>query len=363
MEDFLDNQKLKREEIVSLANRGRLKIINIQPESRLEYGFINEIFQTNPSSVISRRALSTLCAIDLVQMNQNYLFSDPDFEKLLFPLIKEMALLTNRDVSEVGNFLLWPRSALRKSVDILNQSGPMSISLYGVNELIAENLHHTDLSTENIEALEFEFNVHSSKVHLAHALDATYFPFFIDGEKYSDHPYTSMMGNLLNFYSTTNLHKVKKDNVYRPLNYANPSLDLISIFDVNDYISILQFEEEISSSVIRHGMRSLFSELSSLDGDQRNQRITKYNSEVEKSLKRKGISKFSLNLAVNFIPSPIIPLIIQIVPPLFKRAGNKYPGIRALQEIIKDKCDSILTGKKNDSILSQINRVARLKER
>ena len=360
MKDFLENQKLKREEIVSLVERGRLKIINTQPESRLEYGFINEIFQTNPSAVISRRALSTLCAIDLVQMNQHYILSDPDFDKLLFPFIKELASLVNEDATVIGNYLLWPRSALRKSVHILNQSGPMGISVYGVNGLITESLHRTELSTENKEALKFEFTVHSSKIHLSHALDATYFPFFTDDKKYSDHPYTSMMGNLLNFYSAMNLHKVKKMDIDRPMNFTNPSLDLISIFDINDYISILDFEENISSSVIRHGMRSLFSELSSLDGDQRNQRISTYNSEVDKLLKYRDISKFSLDLTANFF-DPITSLIFQMTPPLVKRARNKYPRIQALYELIEDKRNSVLTGKKNVSILSQINRVARLK--
>jgi len=72
MSDFLQNQKITRDEILGLVERGRLKILNMQPESRLDYGFINEAFQTNSSMVVSRRALSALsalCAIDLVGIN------------------------------------------------------------------------------------------------------------------------------------------------------------------------------------------------------------------------------------------------------------------------------------------------------
>lgn len=58
MSNFLINQKISRNDILGLVKRGRLKILNMQPENRLDYGFINEAFQENPSSIVSRRALS-----------------------------------------------------------------------------------------------------------------------------------------------------------------------------------------------------------------------------------------------------------------------------------------------------------------
>ena len=203
MSKFLKDQKISTEEILSLVKRGRLKILNIQPESRLDYGFINEAFQENPSSVVSRRALSALCAIDLVEMNESYILSDPELDKYIYPLIQEVSRLTHRDVYTTSSLLLWPKQALRRSLDSLNQVGPMGIARYGVNNPIIDSL-----PVKNKEKFEFEFSVHSDQIHLSHALDATYFPFFIDGEEYSDHPYVLMMGEMLNFFKNSSYKNI-----------------------------------------------------------------------------------------------------------------------------------------------------------
>ena len=103
--------------------------------------------------------------------------------------MREISKFTGKDIRTISNFLLWPKQALRRSLDSLNQAGPMGASRYGVNNPIIDSL-----PAENKENIEFEFIVNSDQIHLSHALDATYFPFFIDGDKYSDHPYALMMG-------------------------------------------------------------------------------------------------------------------------------------------------------------------------
>jgi hypothetical protein len=83
--------------------------------------------------VISRRALSALCAIDLVEMNQSYALSDPEIDRYIYPLLQELSKFTGKDIVTISDFLLWPKQALRKSLDTLNRAGPMGISNYGVN--------------------------------------------------------------------------------------------------------------------------------------------------------------------------------------------------------------------------------------
>lgn len=359
MSNFLVNQKISKDEILRLVKRGRLKILNMQPESRLDYGFINEAFQENPSAVVSRRALAALCAIDLVEMNKSYAFSDPELDKYIYPLVQEVSQLTGKDVDTISNFLLWPKQALRRSLDSLNQAGPMGISRYGVNNPIISSL-----TLGNKEDIEFEFIVNSDQIHLSHALDATYFPFFVDGEKYSDHPYAFIMGEMLNFFKNSSCQNISKlvdiDNI-KPV--PNPSLGLISAFDINDYIPIIEFEEEISSSVVRNGMNSLFSELNLLDSEERSQRISEYNIEVGKALRNKNVSKHALDLGDDTLGLfvPFWATGKKLVKGGTKMAMDKFPAIQNVSEFIEDKTNKESSENRNISILSRINRVAKLK--
>ncbi|WP_422103068.1 hypothetical protein [Vreelandella sp.] len=359
MKGFLQHQKIQKNEIMDLARRGRIKIINIQPEVRLDYGFLNEVYQENPSSIASRRALSALCAIDLVELNQSYIFSDPELEKINYPLLKEFAEFTNSNVETVSSFLLWPKTALRASLDALNQSGPMGIARYGINNPIINSWPSKDK-----EIYEFEFVVNSDQIHLAHALDATYFPFFIDGDKYSDHPYALMMGVFLNFYKRANYKDIGESFDFKEMKkIKNPSLSMISTFDINDYIPLLEFEEEVSSRVVRSGMNSLFSELSQLDVQGRNKRISIYNLEVEKTLKNKKVVKHALDLGEE-AAGLVVPFVSTGKKLITKGAGkakSKFPVMQEVSDYIQDKTMSKNMEKRQVSLLSKINRVARLK--
>lgn len=359
MSNFLVKQKISKDEILHLVRKGRLKILNMQPENRLDYGFINEAFQENPSAVVSRRALSALCAIDLVEMNQSYALSDPEIDKYIYPLVQDISKLTGKDISSISNFLLWPKQALRKSLDTLNQAGPMGISRYGVNNPIIDSL-----PAENKEKIEFEFIVNSDQIHLSHALDATYFPFFIDGEKYSDHPYALMMGNMLNFFKNSSCQNISNLVDSENIKSAqNPSLGLISAFDINDYIPVLEFEEEISSSVVRNGMNSLFSELNLLDSEGRSQRISEYNIEVDKALRNKNVSKHALDLGEDTLGLffPFWATGKKLVKGGTKMAMDKFPAIQNIFEFIEDKTSKESGEKRNISVLTKVNRVAKLK--
>ncbi len=360
MKNFLSDQKITKAELLELVRRGRLIILNIQPESRLDYGFINEAYQETPTAVVSRRALSALCAIDLVEMNRSYIFSDSELDKHIFPFMRELASLTNVSIDTVSKFLLWPKEALRKSLYVLNESGPMGISNYGINNAIASRLpeHKKD-------ELDFEFTVHSDRIHLAHALNATYFPFFINGDKYSDHPYAVMMGGLLNLYKNFTYQSSEEIfDIHEMIRRANPSLSLISTFDINDYISILDFDQDISSRVVRNEMNSLFSELTLLDGHERNERIAQYNEDLERELKNINTRKHALDLAED-TAGLVIPFLgtgKKLLAKGTEKAMDKFPAIQTVAEFIEDKTTTKNDEKQNIKLLAKVNRVARLKK-
>lgn len=359
MSSFLKEQNITREEVLHLVSQGRIKIVNLQPEVRLDYGFINEAYQENKNAVVSRRALAALCAIDLVGINSSYILSDPALDGFIYPFVKEIATLTGQRIDNVAEYLLWPKRALRSSFDTLNEAGPMGIARYGVNNPIS-----TSLPGERKEELEFEFVVNSDQVHLANALDATYFPFYVDGNTYSDYPFALAMGNALNFYKSGSYENaVEFDELEAAKAKGNPTIDLISMFQVNEFISIQEYEREISSAVIRKGMGSLFAELSLLDGEERAIRIEQYNVDLQSVLGRKNKVKHALDLGVD-IAGNVIPFLSTLLK--YGDIGRRkiikeMPAVKHVAEYVQAKISPADSKKVNISVLSRVNRVAKLR--
>lgn len=360
MASFLKEQRISKSDILHLVSKGRIKILNLQPESRLDYGFINEAFQENNNAVVSRRALAALCAIDLVSINTSYILSDPAIDHLIYPFITEISKTTGQDANQMADYLLWPKQALRSSFITLNESGPMGIARYGVNKPISNRL-----PSELKEKLEFEFIVSSDQIHLAHALDATYFPFHTEGAGYTDHPFALAMGNTLNLYKNST-YKTLQDfsTLTTTKEQGNPTLDLISTFQVNDFISIQEYEKEISSTVLRQGMASLFSELSSLSTEERSLRVTQYNKDLAAALSTKKKTKHVLDLGIDTAGCaiPFLSTIIKYGDVAKDKIIEKMPVMKQIAEHIQSKSLPKSNDKRNISILSQVNRVAKLSE-
>lgn len=359
MSEFLAKQKITKDEILTLCKQGRLKILNIQPEGRMDYGFLREIYQDNSASIISRRAISALCAIDLVEINNSYIFSDPILDDLLSPLVYEISNFVGKSPTILSDLLLWPKKALRKSLDILNNAGPMALGNYGVYNAIS-GLFPNDAK----DKLDFEFMVNSTSIHIAHALDATYFPFYTQGNKYSDHYYSLLMGSLLNVYKKSNFDFFNFNDGLPNLNIEkNPSLRIISMFELNDYVPISEFEHEFSNKVIRGEVNSLFSQLNCLELEELNDLIMNYNEQVDKKLKGRKFIKHGLDLTED-AAGMVVPFLATIKKGLafsYDKGMEKLPKLRAVSELILEKSLSKDIDTRNVNILSKINRVARLK--
>nr|WP_321239366.1 hypothetical protein [uncultured Tolumonas sp.] len=360
MEKILRQQNITKNDLLEMISKGRIKILNMQPENRLDHGFLREAYQENKNGIVSRRALSALCAIDLVDINKSYIFNDAEIENNEYPLLKELSSLLNVDIQVLSNIFLWPKKALRSSVDILSFSGPSRIAAYGVNDIITSFLPEHPKKN----AIEFEFIVNSDQIHIAHALDATYFPFFTDENSYSDSPYAIMMGNFLNFYANSSKQTMPalfSNNT--PLEFKNPSLELISIFDTNEYISLTEFNSLISNKMLRNGLSSLFDELSILDGEERVERIKKYNHELNEIINQNKLFNNFLTLTEDGI-GLFIPFMSTTKKVINKALGfttNKYPTLTKISEYFESHLLPKDSFEKNISLLSKINRVARLK--
>lgn len=361
MSFFLTNQKLSRKDLLYLVDKGRLKVINTQPEQRLDHDLLNEVYNIDNSAIISRRAISALCAIDLVSINKSYILNDLDIQKIIFKLSDLTSVSEYIPFEMIRKFLFWPLSALRKSFTLLNASGTKRISNYGVNENLEDYFRKSDKEKK----LEFEFTVNSESIHIAHALNATYFPFFSDDNKYTDHPCALVMGNMLNFYKNMSFETAKECFKNLTIEEKNPSLELINIFEINDYISIEDFERNVSNSVTRKGVNSLFGELVYMGNQAREERIYSYNESVNKIIDKR-YKKLLLDLGVDLagINIPFIGTLINILNLLTKWTKNESPLMKEWLEVLDDKLVLHQQGskKRNIQLLSRINRVVSLKK-
>ena len=109
-------------------------------------------------------------------MNNNYIFNDNIFENDMVSFLRVLEDNMNLSKEQIVKFLYWPKYALRKSFDGLHNNGILSMSSFGVNSLVEDIISNSSKKKKNV--LEFEFAMSSPHIHLAHSLDATYFPFF-----------------------------------------------------------------------------------------------------------------------------------------------------------------------------------------
>lgn len=362
-EEFLTSQRLSKDDFLYLVQKGRLKVINSQPETRLDFNFLNDIYQVDETAVISRRAISTLCATEIVLTNKQYILNDPDLENFITPLAEIISKKLQIDFNKVIGFFLWPKTALRNSFQSLNLSGTKGFPEFGVNNVIADIFLAG--RKDHGGKLEFEFTISSEPIHIAHALDATYFPFIVENNKYSDHPYASVMGMMLNFFKHMNFLNLREYiEHFETIHSTNKTLDLINIFEINDYIPIDEFEKESSNLFQRRGLGALFSELRGLKTEERAIRIKNYNQKVQDLLNRKKNNKFYLDLGEDTVGQaiPYFSTILKagnfIKNKTFDESQMAFEFFEALQSKIKQNPEE----KNKISLLSKINRVARLKK-
>lgn len=356
LQEFFRNQSLTRDEFLSLAQKGRVKVIITQPEFRHEYDIFREIYERNPNAIISRRALAALCAIDVVSINNNYLVNDSELTPFIRPLIAAISEISGADPNSIAKFLMWPSSAVKASFEMLHAASAKRISNYGVNEVIL-----CSASEEFREKYEFEFVVNAEPIHIAHALGATYFPHLSDGSGYTDEPYALMMGNMLNFYRNFNKMNVVDVLATDKLKDSGVRLlDPINVIEANTYIPIQEFEDIAGAKYIRRGFRSLFDELSVLDLDERNERIREYNLELKEHLGYEGFKGGAFDLGTDATGIPCFGFGKRIGCFIYGKAKEKSRGFSAFAEKVEDIANMSLSGDPRITLLAKINRIARL---
>lgn len=370
----LFNSSFSKDNLFSLIEKDRLKLVNIQPEERLDVDILKEAYAIKPNSVINRRALSLLSVIDLYDINKNSIFNDIGIQEIFYDIAKILSKELNIDLIDVIDFINWPKRALRDSFETFNRNGIWAYGQLGVNELLKKSLNKI-----TGKDLTLEFTMTSHNIHLANALNATFFPSFLYDEKGKQNsfeaPYSNLMGALLNFYKYAS-----RDTISSLANIENLKLNKqsfvspIDIFDVNTYVPLEEFEKYTSSTVVRNKLNVLFNKLANMNIEERKLEVKRYNEHISE-FQKKNKMKLILSDATSDLLGGIVPTILtgNIIPLIIFSIfnSNLMKGLvtrSAQYQYIQDAINNLnlyvreQEGKLSDiDILSQINRVAKIK--
>lgn len=359
---WLKESKITKNEFLGLIIKNRIRLVLTQPEFRYyDLGFFNEIYKINSKAIISRRAIACIQQIDIVEMANNYILYDNEIInelKVFCELLAQKSLQVDSKI--LYDTLVWPVRALRSSFDTINFSGIKSTSVFGVNNIISKRtseLYNKDL--------EFEFVTNASPIHLSSALNAIYFPFKTpDG--YSDVYYATAMGRLLNFYkNATEQNVIAFSNFENTIMTGVSQLNPIDIIELNDYISITELESVLSKDLVYPNSQKLLESLSSLTLEERNNKISTYNSEVKKRINKSSKSKGAMDLGLNAsldIVSALTGLFgLSTGFSILKSSTKSFKPIKNIAEKIEGIQNKDID-KANIHFLTKINRVAKLKE-
>lgn len=362
IEGWLAESKIKLNEFHELIGKGRVKLVLTQPEFRYDLGFLQEVYSYKPEAIISRRAIACLQQIDIIDLSDNYLINEIGDIKAVKKFSELVSDKLNVDAEYLFHLLIWPIQARRNSFEVLTQAGLMGLPSFGVNKPI-----ETAISSKQRTDLEFEFVTNSPAIHLAHSLNATYFPFRTpDG--YSDASYARIMGELLNFYKNatgSNVEEYLKNK--ERVNAGVLPISPINVIEINDYISITELEEVLSSnSIYPDGLR-LIETLAGLSEPERKQRIAFYNEQTELKINRSRENKEAIELGTNvlmdaagaFSKVAILGTMFTLMSMGGRKLAKALPTnqlTRKVEEVVYKNRD-----KANIHFLTKINRVARLR--
>lgn len=358
---WIKEQHLEVDDFLYLIEKGRIKIILTQYEQRYgDLGIFNEIYKVNRNGIVSRRGVSALQQIDINEIADNYFFSKVKDFKLLQQIAELAAENTAVEPRLIYEVLIWPMKAKRQSFEALQWKGNFGMMNIGVNKFTSQIVNKR-LDRD----LDLEFMVASGTIHLAHALNATYFP-YKNSHGASDDFYVHLMGYFLNNFKKTTVENIGNMNLDQT--YV-PPLNPIDIWEINEYIHIDEFEDILSEAGGFQKGKMLMEQLAFLSPEARSSKIAEYNAEIKKLTRKKSqIKKEAIDLGVDLGLEGLGAVSdfagFGTVTSVLKFSGKQLSKLDEVKKINEKVKDAIYNtpDKKNIHFLTKINRVARLKK-
>lgn len=274
LETFLEYQNITKNELIELVERGKVIILLPNTESRYDKKLIMEAYNHGNNSVISKRGINALIACYLAEVEKSYWSDYPEYRKMIFNIYPYLKNLKDEKAEQLAKFIAWPFTAKLQSFKILNQCGPMAISNFGINTVIEELVH----SMEKTNELSFEFVVNSSNIHIATALQATYFPFNEEGNgrKYSDSGVSTILANLLNSYYYSSPNEIEQ--IKRVSEISKRENNYINLLHCDNTVKITKFADKAEQYNTTTKLASILAKLERMDEKERKEKINNYNT-------------------------------------------------------------------------------------
>jgi len=358
---FLAKQALNESELLTLIERGRLKIVSTQAEERLNIPFLTEAAERSSSAILGRRTTAALLIADIVKTANEYRLNDSSQYAAIGELSKLLGEKSGLPADEILKFLLWPMQVRRAAVLPLLDRGTKGILPIGMGPFLAtliEKIGKKDLQLESLMV--------SERVHIGHALNATVFPPREEPEGL--HRLANVMGDALNFFRSFNVRIAAEwvGNVERK-EAGKRLLPPIPLFEFDPAIPIEEILAATDRPVMRNRGRALFSRLADMTEERRLEEIESLNTALRHYGRAGGIISLDTldtgislaSVALGFIYPPVAGL-----RSLGKQLVNLTRRNPAVDKLIEDlQSDLFPAGREKRELdfLSSINRVAFLK--
>lgn len=356
LDAFRNEHKIYYDEIIELIKLNRINIILTQPIEHYDVVFINEVYKVNPSAIISRRTINTLLLMDIVEIFNNYPLKDERYLQEVNKLAISMSTPLGVNQQFMYNYLSWPIKAYRESLDLLTFNTSHRFCNIGVNTIIqrhASSIYKKDLT--------FEYTSFATNVHIANALNATYF--CSDNHGFNDDYYALTMGNILNSFK---LFKYKDIELAQSIFPTNQSP--IELFEVNNFSTVKDINDVYKTfSSAKHGQQ-LLRRLSILENEDLSAEINYYNKAINKHDKDGKALKLAWDISYLWITaSPLLPqsLILSILFGIGQMGIDTLLDTNQVQKLLFDLYQNYQGNNlmaKNVHFLSKISPVAKFKQ-
>ncbi|MEQ1711366.1 MAG: hypothetical protein ABL908_08185 [Hyphomicrobium sp.] len=200
-QEFLDAQRISEDELLFLAEQGRLKLICTMREETFHLPFLEAASERAPDCIVGHYRTAGLIAARAVETADEYLLTRPEWWPALRETAKVLADECGVNALAVARQLLWPASARRQLLWMLYQMGPSGAAGTGLTRLLADRFGR-DKSDDERAQVEFNLDLLSNPVLLSHALRATHVPRL--GADAAHVGLQRHIGELLNMYSNVN---------------------------------------------------------------------------------------------------------------------------------------------------------------
>ena len=353
LQSFLKQQNLDINDLEELIENNKLIIFLPNSENRYDRNLINHLYSLNKNCIVSKRGINTLMAIFFNELEREYMafWDEGIFKEIIEILIKN----SDPKLKKIYDYLIWPYKARRDSYELFNSSGPLRIPSIGINNLLSSSIDEID---KNSNKLSFEFLSNATSIHIATALQSTYFPFWVSSKegKYSDSLVSSILSNMLTMYLYPS--GIQQDEILNFEENLKFNEEGIHLLRTQNDVSLKHIIDYANKYNTPETLKTILKNVGKLNIEQQEKTIKEYNNLIAEIGKENFNSKSALSLLLSGLglyPNiGELASIIGIIKEVLERFGLKDYFVKSrFKNNTQNKNDEVY-------ILDKLNRVAHI---